>query len=180
MKGWDHQRAWHSFVGRLGKSDVALDVGTAAFRLAWGRAHIRELSTPCRERPALSGRVIADPEIAVELLRSLFRQVRRWGFARVRALACAPSDATACEKQGLADCTARAGAAAVFICPEPLAAAVGAGIDVGSRYAKLIVDIGEGVRLRCHQCCRNRSIIRRSDRLRGFPVQHSTIPHGSV
>lgn len=145
MKGWDHQGAWHSLVGGLGKSDMALDVGTAAVRLAWGPPHIKELNAPCWERPALSGGVITDPEIAVDLLQSLFRQVRRWGFPRIRALACAPSDATAREKRVLADCTARAGAAAVFICPEPLAAAVGAGIDVGSRYAKLIVDIGEGV-----------------------------------
>jgi hypothetical protein len=39
----------------------------------------------------------------------------------------------------------RAGASAVALVPEPLAAAVGAGLDITSPYAQMLVDIGDGV-----------------------------------
>lgn len=130
----------------LRSSDMAIDLGTAATRVAAGAQLIRERRSASGERRALAGGVVIDPEAAVEVLRPILWHARRWmGFSRVRALACAPTDATAEERGALSDCIARAGAAAVFISPEPLAAAIGAGVDVGSQYAKLIIDIGEGV-----------------------------------
>ena len=42
-------------------------------------------------------------------------------------------------------CILGAGASSVIVVPEPLAAAVGSGIDIGCKYAKFLVDFGEGV-----------------------------------
>ena len=60
-------------------------------------------------------------------------------------LICAPSDVSTTEKEALFEATRRAGARRVAIVPEPLAAAVGAGLDLSSPYAQMLVDIGDGV-----------------------------------
>jgi len=125
---------------------MAIDVGTAVVRVAAGTQLIRERKAASGGRTALAGGVVVDRDATVEVLRPMLHRARRWmGFSRVRALACAPTDATIDEKAALTDCIARAGACAVFISPEPLAAAIGSGIDVASPYAKLLVDIGEGI-----------------------------------
>jgi rod shape-determining protein MreB len=58
---------------------------------------------------------------------------------------CAPSDAQPHEVEALEEATHEAGASADSVAPEPLAAAIGGGLDVGSRYTQMIVDVGEGV-----------------------------------
>ena len=130
----------------LRPSDVAIDVGTAAVRFA-SRVH-GERETPAISdgKNALAGGVIVNRDAAVEVLHPILRHARRWmGLSRVRALACAPTDATEEERRTLAECLARAGASGVFISPEPLAAAIGGGVDVACDYSKVIIDIGEGV-----------------------------------
>lgn len=126
--------------------DAAIDFGTAWVRVATASQHVRERRSASGEHRALAGGVVVDRHAAAEVLRPLLHRARRWaGFSRLRAMACAPSDASAEEKATLADCIMRAGASAVHIAMEPLAAAIGAGVDVASPYAKLVMDIGEGV-----------------------------------
>lgn len=130
----------------LRPSDVAIDVGTAVVRFASHGQMSGELPAVTGGRNALAGGVIVDPDAAVAVLHPILRYARRWmGLSRVRALACAPTDATDEEKGMLADCLSQAGAAAVFISPEPLAAAIGGGVDVACNYSKVLIDIGEGV-----------------------------------
>lgn len=62
-----------------------------------------------------------------------------------RVVACAPTDTTDQELYALNQAIRRAGAAAVAIVPEPLAAAIGAGLEVSSCYARSIVDIEMGL-----------------------------------
>ncbi|MEO8352372.1 MAG: rod shape-determining protein [Chthoniobacteraceae bacterium] len=127
-------------------SDVALDVGTAVTRMSTSVRRAR-LETPSvfGERAALQSGAVLDREATIELLRPLFWRTRTWGTSRPRALACAPTDATDEERETLKDCVTAAGASAVRLVPEPLAAAVGAGVDVGGDYAQCIVDFGEGI-----------------------------------
>lgn len=89
--------------------------------------------------------VVADVEAAASLLTPLFSRACRLSLTRPRALACIPTDARTEERAALERAVRAAGASAVAIVPEPLAAAIGAGIDVGSRYAHMLVDIGDGV-----------------------------------
>lgn len=151
--------------------DVALDLGTANTRLyAHGRGVIADEPSVVRVSPEtgsvesvgaraasqsetpgknvispLHGGVIEDVEAASALLAALLRRARRPGLIRPRVLACIPSDACDREREALIEATRRAGASAVTLTPEPLAAAVGIGLDISLPYAQMLVDIGDGV-----------------------------------
>lgn len=91
----------------------------------------------------LRGGVITEADKAVSLLKPLFK---RAGTLRAPvSLACAPTDSTEKERGLLAEAISGAGASHVAIVPEPWAAAIGAGIDMDSPYAQLLIDIGDGV-----------------------------------
>src|SRR6185436_439371 len=89
--------------------------------------------------------VIADVDAAAALLNPLLKRAKRFGLWRPRVLACAPTSASENERLALVEATRRAGASAVVLAPEPLAAAIGIGMDVGAPYAQMLVDIGDGV-----------------------------------
>lgn len=151
--------------------DVAIDLGTANTRLyASGRGLIADepsivkmrsdtgaieavgISAAFSFRSAnhafvspLSSGVVKDVKAATALLTPLLKRARRIGLIRPRVLACAPTDACEEEREALIEATRRAGAAAVVLAPEPLAAAIGTGMDVTSDHAQMIVDIGDGV-----------------------------------
>ena len=61
-----------------------------------------------------------------------------------RISVCIPSGATEVEKKAVEDATYQAGAREVAIIEEPVAAAIGAGIDIGKACGNMIVDIGGG------------------------------------
>jgi len=130
--------------------DLAIDVGTAATRI-----HVEPRLAPLVRpstmwrpggaRAALRGGVIVDADAATAVLRDLLRSVPRRGFRGPRALACVPTDATPGERAALVESVLGAGARSVAIVPEPFAAAVGAGVEVASARAQIVVDVGEGV-----------------------------------
>ena len=64
--------------------------------------------------------------------------------AQARISVCIPSGATEVEKKAVEDATYQAGAREVAIIEEPVAAAIGAGIDIGKACGNMIVDIGGG------------------------------------
>ena len=126
--------------------DVAVDLGTATTRLSSSNGRLR-ISSPSSLDGALALRagVIADRLSAISILRPMVRHVRLGGLTKPRAVACAPSDASAEEREAITEVVRSAGASAVVLVPEPLAAAVGAGVDISSAFARMIVDIGGGV-----------------------------------
>jgi rod shape-determining protein MreB and related proteins len=89
--------------------------------------------------------VVWDVESAGWLLSTMLRRAGGLSLMRPVVLACAPSDASPSEVESLREALHRAGAARVTIVPEPLAAAVGIGLDMSSPRAQMIVDIGDGV-----------------------------------
>src|SRR5215470_12645954 len=152
--------------------DLAIDLGTANTRLyARGHGLIADEPTLIKLQPEtgaveavgaraarlskldrfayaispLHAGVVADIEAASSLLKFFLGRAQRLGILRPRALACAPTDACEEEREALIEATRRAGASAVVVVAEPLAAAIGAGLDVSSPYAQMIVDIGDGV-----------------------------------
>lgn len=127
------------------RQHVALDVGTSAIRIAIGRTPVMENVSRIDGRPGLCGGVVVDTPTVTALLKPLLERTRVFGIIKPCVLTCAPSDATQAERTRLTDSVMRAGAASVMVIPEPLAAAVGAGIDVSSPFAQMLVDIGEGV-----------------------------------
>ena len=129
----------------LRNPDLAVDLGSALARVSTNR------SPSCHERPtrvgsnsAVTGGAVSNPELAAEVLRPMFRRVQRPGFRASRVLACTPCDASETERENLIRAIRGASAGAVYLVPEPLAAAIGAGADV-SETMSLVVDIGEGV-----------------------------------
>ena len=63
---------------------------------------------------------------------------------RPRISVCVPSGVTEVEKKAVEDATYQAGARDVYIIEEPVAAALGAGIDISRPCGNMIVDIGGG------------------------------------
>jgi rod shape-determining protein MreB and related proteins len=92
----------------------------------------------------LRGGVIVDIYNAINLLKPLLKETRR-GIRSPISLASAPTDTTPKERELLAKAIIGAGASHVAIIPEVWAAAIGAGIDVSSERAQVLIDIGEGV-----------------------------------
>lgn len=92
----------------------------------------------------LRGGVVVDHRAAVALLKPLFKRARKTLRPPV-SLACAPTDALESERRLLAEAVLKAGASRVAIVPEPLAAAIGAGIDTSLPHSQLLIDIGDGV-----------------------------------
>ncbi len=129
----------------FGSPDLAIDLGTATTRVAGGHAGVHHRPSISKNVRALNRGVIVDVHAAAELLRPMLQRRRNGRIARLRVLACAPTDVTASERSSVQTCILEAGASSVIVVPEPLAAAVGSGIDVGCQYAKFLVDFGDGV-----------------------------------
>ncbi|WP_426351390.1 rod shape-determining protein MreB [Alloiococcus sp. CFN-8] len=95
-------------------------------------------------RPLKDG-VISDYDITERMLKYFIRKA--CGKRRISApkiMVCVPSQATEVEKRAVIDAAKNAGAKRVFLIEEPLAAAVGAGIDISKPNGNMVVDIGGG------------------------------------
>lgn len=124
---------------------VAIDVGTAFIRVAATGEGIEILAGNATAEPLLRQGVIANPASVAALLRPCLGRVKKWGMLGPRVLAGVPTDARDAERAALCDALRAAGAVEVELVPEPRAAALGAGVDLSSPYAQMIVDVGEGV-----------------------------------
>lgn len=129
----------------FGSPDLAIDLGTATTRVAGGTYGICLRPSTSEDIRALNRGVIVNLRAATELLRPMMKSQRHAHMSRQRVLACAPTDATPLERHAVQSCILEAGASSVIVVPEPLAAAVGSGIDIGCKYAKFLVDFGDGV-----------------------------------
>lgn len=127
------------------KPDVALDMGTATIRVATGSCGLMARPSVMGMHHALRAGVVIDIDVAIAVLKPLLAQTRGFGIVKPRVVTCSPSDATRDERDLLVESVIKAGASSVVVVPEPLAAAVGAGVDVASPYAQMVIDIGEGV-----------------------------------
>lgn len=95
-------------------------------------------------RPLKDG-VIADFEIAEEMIKHFIRKVhRRSSFISPQIIICVPSGATPVERRAIQDSAENAGAREVFLMEEPMAAAIGAGLPVTEPAGSMVVDIGGG------------------------------------
>ena len=95
-------------------------------------------------RPLRQG-VISDYDITEEMLKYFLRKAMgRRTLRKPRISVCIPSGATEVEKKAVEDATYQAGAREVSIIEEPIAAAIGAGIDISKACGNMIVDIGGG------------------------------------
>ena len=95
-------------------------------------------------RPMKDG-VIADFDITEAMLRHFINKVhRRFVLTRPRILIAIPSGITEVEKRAVKDSAERAGASAVYLIEEPIAAAIGVGLPIQEPIGNMIIDIGGG------------------------------------
>ncbi len=95
-------------------------------------------------RPLREG-VIADYDITEKMLRHFITKAcgNNWLF-RPRVMICIPSGVTDVEERAVRQATMQAGAKQAFLMEEPLAAALGAGLDISLASGSMVVDIGGG------------------------------------
>ena len=96
-------------------------------------------------RPLRQG-VISDYKTTEKMLKYFIQKAVGKSFfgRRPRISVCVPSGVTDVEKRAVEDATYQAGARDVYIIEEPVAAAIGAGIDISRPCGNMIVDIGGG------------------------------------
>ena len=94
-------------------------------------------------RPLKDG-VIADYAMTEALIRHLMQRISNNRLIKPRVIVCIPSITTGVEAQSVIDATVAAGTRQVYLIEEPVAAALGAGIDITKPNGNMVVDIGGG------------------------------------
>ena len=92
----------------------------------------------------LSDGVISDYDFTAKMLREFLKAACKPRLIGPRVIVCVPSGVTEVEKRAVIDATMQAGASKVRIIEEPIAAAIGAGIDITQPCGNMVVDIGGG------------------------------------
>lgn len=123
---------------------VAIDLGTAFIRVASRDLGLVTIPVGLAAKTPLRHGVVTDPGEVASLLRPLLNRARRLGVDP-RVAVGIPTDANPNERLALFRALCVAGVEEFEIVPEPQAAAVGAGVEVSSPYAQMVVDIGAGV-----------------------------------
>lgn len=97
-------------------------------------------------RPLRDG-VISDYQVTERMLKYFLNKVCSRGLFRLfkpRVMICVPSGVTEVEKRAVEDAAIQAGARKTYLIEEPIAAAIGAGIDITKACGSMVVDVGGG------------------------------------
>ncbi|HNS73052.1 MAG TPA: rod shape-determining protein [bacterium] len=94
-------------------------------------------------RPLKDG-VIADFELAEQMIRHFIRKAMPTRIPRPRIAICVPTGITEVEKRAVRDSAEHAGAREVYLIEEPMAAAIGLGLPIDQPVGNMIIDIGGG------------------------------------
>ena len=94
-------------------------------------------------RPLREG-VISDYEMTECMIKEFIRKVQGFRLFKPNVVICVPSIITEVEERAVSDAGTQAGAKRVFLIEEPVAAAIGAGIDITKPNGNLVVDVGGG------------------------------------
>ena len=94
-------------------------------------------------RPLREG-VISDYDMTERMLKEFIHKVAGFSFFKPRVIICVPSGITEVEERAVVDAGIQAGARRVYLIEEPVAAAIGAGIDIAKPDGHMVVDIGGG------------------------------------
>lgn len=95
-------------------------------------------------RPLRDG-VISDYDITERMLKYFIRKSCGGSrFFKPKIMVCVPSGVTEVEKRAVREAAAEAGGKAVFLMEEPIAAAIGAGLDISQPDGVMVIDIGGG------------------------------------
>ena len=127
-------------------SVVAMDKNTGKLLKVGAEAEAMLGRTPgniVAMRPLRDG-VISDYDMTERMLKEFIKKTTTFSLFKPRLLICVPSGITEVEERAVIDAGIQAGARRVYLIEEPLAAAIGAGIDITKPDGHMIVDIGGG------------------------------------
>lgn len=120
------------------RTEKVLRVGSAAYNMIGKTpAYITAV------RP-LKGGIVCDYKVAEAMIQHFIRKVCDDKLVKPRIALCVPSGITDVEANAVMDVALAAGARKVFLVEEPVAAAIGAGVDLSKADGNMIVDIGGG------------------------------------
>ncbi|MCI8716176.1 MAG: rod shape-determining protein MreB [Oscillospiraceae bacterium] len=94
-------------------------------------------------RPLREG-VISDYDMTERMLKEFIRKVAGFMVFKPRVIICVPSGITEVEERAVVDAGIQSGCRRVYLIEEPVAAAIGAGIDISKPDGHMVVDIGGG------------------------------------
>lgn len=127
-------------------SVVAVDKNTGRVLKVGREAQLMLGKTPgniMAIRPLQDG-VISQFNVTAKMLQHFVRKAVGISLRKPRIIVCVPSSITEVEERAVCDATMQAGAKKVYLIEEPVAAAIGAGLDISKPSGNLVVDIGGG------------------------------------
>ncbi len=127
-----------SVVAVNNQTNDVLAVGEEARRML-GRTPGNIVAT----RPLKDG-VISNYTVTEKMLKNFIGKISKKNFFSPRIMICIPSQVTEVERRAVIDAATQAGARRVYLIEEPIAAAIGAGIDISKPCGNMVVDIGGG------------------------------------
>ena len=127
-----------SVVAYNTRTGEVVAVGHEALRMMGRAPAYIQIECPVREG------VISNHEFTEFLIREFVRKVAGGFLTRPRVAICIPSAITRVEARAVVEAALSAGARKVYLIDEPIAAAIGAGIDVTRPVGRMMVDLGGG------------------------------------
>ena len=127
-------------------SVVAMDKNTGKLLKVGAEAEAMLGRTPgniVAMRPLRDG-VISDYDMTERMLKEFIKKTTTFSLFKPRLLICVPSGITEVEERAVIDAGIQAGARRAYLIEEPVAAAIGAGIDITKPDGHMVVDIGGG------------------------------------
>ena len=120
------------------KTDSVISVGQEAYDMVGKTpSHIQAI------RPLSKG-VVCDYKMTEEMVKFFIKKVCRDSLVKPRIALCVPSGITNVESNAVIDVAIASGARKVYLIEEPVAAAIGANIDIEKPNGNMIVDVGGG------------------------------------
>ena len=127
-------------------SVVAIDMNTKKLYAVGEEARRMLGRTPdaIRAIRPLEDGVISDYFLTEKMIKEFIDKVCKRRLFKPRIMICVPSGVTEVEQRAVIDAAHQAGARKVYLIEEPIAAAIGAGVDISQPRGMMIVDIGGG------------------------------------
>ncbi len=123
----------------VNKNDKSvITIGKEAKRLVGRVPDSIELVKPLRDG------VISEIEMAEELVKTLLTKAIGRAYSRPRIVICVPNGVTSVEQRSIETAAHATGASEVFTIEEPMAAAIGSGLNIFEPYGNMIIDVGGG------------------------------------
>ncbi len=120
------------------RKDKVLAVGDKAFAMVGRTPDYISAIFPLKDG------VISDHTMTKELICNFVKQVHEGYLVKPRVAVCVPAAITGIESDAVVEAVVAAGARQVFLIDEPIAAAIGSGVDILRPDGQMIVDIGGG------------------------------------